>query len=418
MSFFTYKNGTLHVENVPLATIVQQFGTPTYVYSTAALTAFYRQFADAVQGQEVLLCYAMKANSNLAVLNHFAKLGAGFDIVSGGELERVIAAGGSPAKVVFSGVGKTVAEIRLALSHDILCFNVESAAELDRLAEIAHSMGKIARISLRVNPEVDPGTHPYISTGLKENKFGVPFDTALALYRKAATLPSLKVMGVDCHIGSQILDQAPLLEAMDKLLWLIDTLQAEGIAIHHLDLGGGVGIRYNTETPMDAGAYMRAVLGRLGGRKLSLMFELGRALVGNAGVLLTEVQYLKHAEAKNFCVVDAAMNDLIRPALYNAYHGVEPVTPRTGPSAAAPQTYDIVGPVCESGDWLAKARALNVVQGDLLCFMSAGAYGMVQSSNYNTRNRAAEVLVDGDKVHLVRQRETPQGQFALESVPV
>jgi diaminopimelate decarboxylase len=413
MTFFAPKNGSLHAENVPLAAIAAQCGTPTYVYSAAALTAFYRQFADAVQGREVLICYAMKANSNLAVLDHFAKLGAGFDIVSGGELERVLAAGGDPRKVVFSGVGKTEPEIRLALQHEILCFNVESASELDRLAQIALSMGKTARVSMRVNPEVDAGTHPYISTGLKENKFGVPFEAALDLYRKAAKLPQLQVVGVDCHIGSQILDQAPLLEAMDKMLWLVDTLAREGIVLDHLDLGGGVGIAYRGETPMDAAAYMHAVLARLGSRKLKLMFELGRALVGNAGVLLTEVQYLKHAEAKNFCVVDAAMNDLIRPALYDAYHAIEPVAPRAGQA----QVYDVVGPVCESGDWLGRARALNVVQGDLLCIMSAGAYGMVQSSNYNTRNRAAEVLVAGDTAHIVRRRETPQDQFALESIP-
>ena len=405
----------MYAENVPLAQIAQQFGTPTYVYSKAALHGAYRNFADACAGRDVLICYAMKANSNLAVINQFAKLGAGFDIVSGGELERVIAAGGDAKKVLFSGVGKKVDEIRYAIEQDVLCFNIESAQELDRVNEVALSMGKRARVSFRVNPEVDAQTHPYISTGLKENKFGVEFGSALDLYRKAAKSPGVEVTGMDCHIGSQLIDAAPLLEAMDKLLQLIDQLASEGIHLHHLDLGGGIGIRYTDETPIDPAYYLNEVFKRLGSRKLTIMFEFGRALIGNAGVLLTEVQYLKHtgqADGRNFCVIDAAMNDLIRPALYQSYHRIEPVAPRSG----AGEVYDVVGPVCESGDFLGKARKLNVQQGDLLAVMSAGAYGMVQSSNYNTRGRAAEVLVDGATTYQVRRRETAQELFALESI--
>ncbi len=405
----------MYAEDVPLTQIARQFGTPTYVYSKAALHGAYRSFADACAGRDVLICYALKANSNLAVIDQFAQLGAGFDIVSGGELARVIAAGGDPKKVLFSGVGKKVDEIRYALAQEVLCFNLESAQELDRVNEVALSMGKRARVSFRVNPEVDAQTHPYISTGLKENKFGVEFGSALALYRKAATLPGVEVTGMDCHIGSQLVDAAPLLEAMDKLLQLVDQLAAEGIHLHHLDLGGGVGIRYTDETPIDPAFYLGEVFKRLGARKLTIMFEFGRALVGNAGVLLAEVQYLKHtaqADGRNFCVIDAAMNDLIRPALYQSYHRIEPVMPRAG----AGQVYDVVGPVCESGDFLGKARRLNVAQGDLLAVMSAGAYGMVQSSNYNTRTRAAEVLVDGLNVHQVRRRETVEELFALESI--
>ena len=405
----------MYAEDVPLTQIARQFGTPTYVYSKAALHGAYRSFANACAGRDVLICYALKANSNLAVINQFAQLGAGFDIVSGGELARVIAAGGDPKKVLFSGVGKKADEIRYALAQEVLCFNLESAQELDRVNEVALSMGKRARVSFRVNPEVDAQTHPYISTGLKENKFGVEFGSALALYRKAATLPGVEVTGMDCHIGSQLVDAAPLLEAMDKLLQLVDQLAAEGIHLHHLDLGGGVGIRYTDETPIDPVFYLGEVFKRLGARKLTIMFEFGRALVGNAGVLLTEVQYLKHteqADGRNFCVIDAAMNDLIRPALYQSYHRIEPVTLRSG----AGQVYDVVGPVCESGDFLGKARRLNVAQGDLLTVMSAGAYGMVQSSNYNTRTRAAEVLVDGLNVHQVRRRETVEELFALESI--
>ena len=414
--FFDYKNGIMHAEDLSLERVSEQFGTPTYVYSKAALTTAYQSFANACAGRDVLICYAMKANSNLAVINHFAKLGAGFDIVSGGELARVFGGGGGADQVLFSGVGKTVAEIEQGLRADVLCFNIESAQELERVAQIAARLQITGRVSFRVNPEVDAQTHPYISTGLKENKFGVEFGTALDLYRRAAKLPYIEVTGIDCHIGSQLLDTAPLLEAMDKLLQLVDQLSSEGIVLHHLDLGGGVGIRYTNEKTIDPAAYLSEVFKRLGTRKLKVMFEFGRALVGNAGVLLTEVQYLKHAtssDGKHFCVVDAAMNDLIRPALYQSHHRIEPVRHST----AATRVYDVVGPVCESGDFLGKNRALNAQPGDLLAVMSAGAYGMVQSSNYNTRGRAAEVLVDGGTAHLVRRRETPQELFAHEMIP-
>jgi diaminopimelate decarboxylase len=355
----------------------------------------------------------MKANSNLAVLAVLARLGAGFDIVSGGELARVLAAGGDPGTVVFSGVGKTEAEMRAALAAGVLCFNVESAAELDRLDRVARAMGRRARVSIRVNPDVDPKTHPYISTGLKENKFGVAYAEAPGLYRSAAARAGIEVVGVDCHIGSQITEVAPYLEALDKVLALVDRLAAEGIRLHHLDLGGGFGIRYRDETPPELGAFVQAVLARLGDRPLRLMFEPGRSIVGNAGLLLTRVEYLKHAEARNFAIVDGAMNDLLRPSLYAAWHDIVPVRHRAAPAAA----YDVVGPVCESGDFLGKERLLALAEGDLLAVMSAGAYGMCMSSNYNTRPRAAEVMVDGATPHLVRRRERVEELFATESVP-
>lgn len=427
MSHFSYRDGVLFAENVSLHALAKQFGSPLYVYSSAALTEGFGAYADAcakagrsaAQGN-ALVCYSVKSNSNLAVLNLLSKLGSGFDIVSAGELLRVIAAGGDPRKVIFSGVGKGRDEMRLALEHDILCFNVESIPEIHRLNEVAGAVGKRARVSLRVNPNVDAMTHPYISTGLKENKFGVAYDDALACYRTAAALPHIEVIGVDCHIGSQLLDDAPLLEALDKMIELIDQLEAEGIAIHHLDIGGGIGIRYDDENPVAVGHYLSRVFDRVdawrkeghAGKAIQIMFEPGRSIVGNAGVLLTEVQYLKHGETKNFAVVDAAMNDLMRPALYEAFHGVQTVLQRKD----AAQTYDVVGPVCESGDWLARARSLAVVPGDLLALMSAGAYGMTMASNYNTRGRAAEILVDGDKAHLVRKRENPADLFALESI--
>jgi len=412
-AFFPYRQGELHVEEVPLARIAAEHGTPCFVYSKAALTAAWRDFTAELAGRDALVCYAMKANSNLAILSTFARLGAGFDIVSGGELKRVLAAGGDPAKVIFSGVGKTAAEIEYALDQGILCFNIESAPELERVAEVAKRIGKVAPISLRVNPDVDAGTHPYISTGLKENKFGVAFEEALALYRRAATLPQLRITGIDCHIGSQLTDISPLLEALDKMLGLIDALGREGIVIHHLDLGGGLGIRYTDETPPDPRVYMREVIRRLGDRKLKLMFEPGRNLVGNAGVLLTRVEFLKTTAAKNFAIIDAAMNDLIRPSLYEAYHVMLPVRQRSG----ATRSYDIVGPVCESGDFLGRDRDLAIEPGDLLAVMSAGAYGMVMSSNYNTRPRAAEVMIDGERMHLVRKRERIEDLYAGESVP-
>ncbi|HTN67390.1 MAG TPA: diaminopimelate decarboxylase, partial [Burkholderiaceae bacterium] len=372
------------------------------------------------RGEEsALVCYSVKSNSNLAVLNLLGRAGSGFDIVSGGELLRVLAAGGDPRKVIFSGVGKGRDEMRLALSHNIACFNVESVPELHRLNEVAGTMGRRAPVSLRVNPDVDAKTHPYISTGLKENKFGVAYEDALACYRTAAALPHLEVVGIDCHIGSQLLDDAPLLAALDKIIELIDQLAAEGIQLHHLDIGGGIGITYDDERPVAVGDYLARLFARVdawrgkkyGGAPIKVLFEPGRSIVGNAGILLTEVQYLKHGEEKNFAIVDAAMNDLMRPAMYQAWHGVRPAQQRPD----ATRVYDVVGPVCESGDWLARERALALEAGDLLAIMSAGAYGMTMASNYNTRGRPAEVLVDGAQAHLVRRRETPDQLFALES---
>jgi len=423
MSHFFHLDGALHAESTPLSRIADEYGTPTYVYSKAALSENFDAFADACKGRDALVCYAMKANSNLAILDLLARRGAGFDIVSGGELLRVLAAGGDPSKVIFSGVGKTVAEMRLALEHDILCFNVESIPELHRLNEVAGAMGKVARISLRVNPNVDAKTHPYIATGLKANKFGVAFDDALATYRTAASLPHLAPVGIDCHIGSQLLDDAPLLEALDKLIEIIDALAAEDIVLHHLDMGGGIGINYGEtegEAPVAVGDYLARVFARIdawraekyAGQPIKVIFEPGRAIVGDAGLLLTRVEFLKPGAEKNFCIVDAAMNDLMRPALYQAWMDVRQVSA----SDAAPVIYDVVGPVCESGDWLARERALAVEQGDLLAITQAGAYGFTMSSNYNTRGRAAEVMVDGDQVHLVRQRENPADLFALESL--
>jgi diaminopimelate decarboxylase len=423
MSHFSYKDGVLHAESTPLSSIAAEFGTPTYVYSKAALLENFDSYANACTGRDALVCYAMKANSNLAILDILARRGAGFDIVSGGELLRVIAAGGDPSKVIFSGVGKTVDEMRLALSHDILCFNVESIPELHRLNEVAGAMGKTARVSLRVNPNVDAKTHPYIATGLKANKFGVAFDDALATYRTAAGLPHLEVAGIDCHIGSQLLDDAPLLEALDKLIELIDTLACEGIVLHHLDIGGGLGIDYGEAgeaPPVPVGDYLGRLFKRIdawraerhAGKPIKVIFEPGRSIVGNVGVLVTNIEFLKPGAEKNFCVVDAAMNDLMRPALYQAWMGVQPVKPRDGEA----HVYDVVGPVCESGDWLARERALAVQPGDLLAIMSAGAYGLTMSSNYNTRGRAAEIMVDGDQVHQIRQRENPADLFALESL--
>ena len=422
MSHFSYHDGVLHAEGVALGAIAEQFGTPTYVYSKAALLENYASYADACAGRDALVCYAMKANSNLAILDLLARQGAGFDIVSGGELLRVIAAGGDPRKVIFSGVGKSVAEMRLALSHDILCFNVESIPELHRLNDVAGKMGKRARVSLRVNPNVDARTHPYIATGLKANKFGVAFDDALETYRAAAQLPHLEVAGIDCHIGSQLLDDAPLLEALDRLIELIDALGDEGIVLHHLDIGGGIGISYGEAgeaDPVTVGDYLGRLFQRIDawraarhdGKPIKVIFEPGRSIVGNTGVLLTKVEFIKHGEEKNFCVVDAAMNDMARPALYQAWMDMQPVVQ----SAADKLTYDIVGPICESGDWLARDRALAVEAGDLLVMLQAGAYGMTMASNYNTRGRAAEVIVDGDSSHLVRRREEAAELFALES---
>jgi diaminopimelate decarboxylase len=435
--YFHYRQDRMFVENLALDEIAQRYGTPCYVYSRAALTDGYRQFAEAFKSRDHLICYAVKANSNLAILNLFARLGAGFDIVSGGELQRVLAAGGAANKVVFSGVGKSEAEMRQALEAEILCFNVESPSELDRLDTVAASMGKVAPISLRVNPDVDAKTHPYISTGLKQNKFGVAYTEAFDLYRKAAAMPHLRVTGMDCHIGSQLTETSPFIEAAEKVLALVDRLAAVGIVLEHLDLGGGLGIRYDDETPPAIAVYAQALLGALSGRSEKLIVEPGRVLVGNAGVLITRVEYLKHGEEKNFAIVDAAMNDLMRPALYDAYHEILPVLQRQQitPSAQEiplsnfpPQageraiekvnflTYEVVGPICETGDFLGHARQLGVAAGDVLAVMSAGAYGMSMSSNYNSRPRAAEVMVDGAVAHLIRERETVRQLYAAEKI--
>lgn len=403
--YFQYRNNVLYAEDVPLDHLAGQLGTPLYVYSRAALKAAWGSYRSAIGQRPVLVCYGMKANSTLAVLKEFARLGAGFDIVSGGELKRALAAGADPSKIVFSGVGKQAWEMRDALAAKVKCFNVESEAELHRLSEVAQDTGVRAPVSLRVNPDVDAQTHPYISTGLKENKFGIAIESALDAYRTAQSLPGLDIVGVDCHIGSQLTDISPYFDALEKLLDLIEKLDQTGIKIKHLDLGGGLGIRYTDETPPSPKALLDRVFERLNARgqgHLQLVLEPGRSLVGNAGVLLTTVQYLKHAEARNFAIVDAAMNDLLRPALYEAFHGVRALRPRAG----KPTEYDIVGPVCESADWLARQRLLTLEQGDVLAVESAGAYSMAMASNYNTRARAAEVMVDGDKYYVVRQRET------------
>ena len=409
-SAFARQGGQLYAEELPLSAIAERFGTPCFVYSRAALVRAFASFERPFGARAHLICYAAKANSNLAILNLFARLGSGFDIVSGGELERVIAAGGDPGKVVFSGVGKRSDEIELALAKGILCFNVESPSELHRISRIAAATRSTASISLRLNLDVDPKTHRYISTGLKESKFGVPFEDALRLYREARRLPGIDITGVDYHIGSQITEIPPFLDALEKLLGLVAQLESEGIALHHLDLGGGLGIRYRDESPPEPAAYLQAMLQRLAGRPETILLEPGRALVGNAGVLLTRVEYLKHGGDRNFAVVDAAMNDLLRPALYEAFHDIVPVRLGAGP----PRRYEVVGPVCESADFLGRERDLAVAEGDLLAVMSAGAYGMSMSSNYNTRPRAAEVMVDGSQPYLIRSRETVAQLFALE----
>ncbi|MBI1904812.1 MAG: diaminopimelate decarboxylase [Rhodocyclales bacterium] len=407
-----YGTAGLQIEGVPLAEIASRFGTPVFVYSLGAMTAAFNAYRNALTRHKAQVFYAVKANANLGVLSAFARMGSGFDIVSGGELTRVIAAGGHASKVVFSGVGKSSQEMRQALDAGIRCFNVESRSELERLNRVAGETCKAAPIALRVNPDVDPKTHPYISTGLRNNKFGVAFNEALALYRLAASLPNVKVSGIACHIGSQLVDSAPIVEAAEKLLGLVNQLSAEGMALDHIDLGGGLGIRYQDETPPDTADYLAPVLRVFEGRHEELCFEPGRSLIGNAGLLLTRIEYLKPGAEKSFAIVDAAMNDLARPALYDAYHEVVAVTPRDD----KPQRYEIVGPICESGDFLAHDRALAVREGDLLALLSAGAYGMTMSSNYNTRPRAAEVIVNGDQLHLVRAREPIESLFALESL--
>lgn len=412
MDAFNYRGGELFAEGVALSAIAERFGTPTYVYSRAHIEVQYRSYTDALHGVDHLVCFAVKANSNLGVLNLLARLGAGFDIVSGGELERVLAAGGRADRVVFSGVGKTREDMRRALEVGVHCFNVESTDELERLQLVAAEMGKVAPVSLRVNPDVDAGTHPYISTGLKENKFGIAIADAEAIYVRAAQLPNLDVVGVDCHIGSQLTTVEPFLDALDRLLMLVDRLAECGIHLRHLDLGGGVGVRYRDEQPPELADYIKAIRERVGSRDLALVFEPGRYIVANGGVLLTRVEYLKHTEHKDFAIIDAAMNDLIRPALYQAWMDVSAVKPRKGEGRA----YDLVGPICETGDFLGKDRVLDLAEGDLLAVRSAGAYGFVMSSNYNTRGRCAEVLVDGDQAFEVRRRETITELFAGESL--
>ncbi len=411
MNGFARIGGELYAEGVPLAAIAAQFGTPCYVYSRRVLEDRFRAFDDAFKGVPHLVCYAMKANSNLAVLNVLARLGSGFDIVSGGELARVTAAGGNAGKTVFSGVGKTTAEMEQALAADIYCFNVESASELETLNAIAGGAGKIAPISFRVNPDVDPKTHPYIATGLKETKFGIAYAEAPALYQHAARLPHVAVTGIDCHIGSQIVDLSVYVETATKMFALVDYIESEGVELRHIDLGGGLGIRYRDETSIDPAAYAYAVRQALGSRHHELVFEPGRFLVADAGVLLTRVIYLKPGETQNYAIVDAAMNDLIRPALYDAWHDVEAVTT----AAQSSSRWQIVGPVCESGDFLAHDRDLAIAAGDLLAVRAAGAYGFVMSSNYNSRPRACEIVVDGERVHLARRRERVSELFSDES---
>lgn len=414
MDYFAYHNGTLCAEDLPLNEIAKRFGTPTYVYSRATLERHFRAFDDAFAAIPHQVCYAVKANSNLAVLNVLARLGAGFDIVSGGELERVLAAGGEPGKVVFSGLGKQETEIARALEVGIACFNVESEAELDRINAVAIRLGKTAPVSLRVNPNVDAQTHPYISTGLKENKFGIDIEAAVDVYLRASRLPGLRIIGIDCHIGSQLTSVTPFVDALRLVLDMVDTLAARGIIIEHLDIGGGLGVRYRDETPPEPSDYANALLPLLAGRQLKVYMEPGRAIAANAGVLLTTVEFLKPTSHKNFAIIDAAMNDLIRPALYGAWMDIVPVDPRCDDTPT--RDYDVVGPVCETGDFLGKERRLKIQPGDVLAVKSAGAYGFVMSSNYNTRGRAAEVMVDGGKAFVVRRRETVQELFAGESL--
>lgn len=412
MDHFNYRDGELYAEDVAVADIAERFGTPAYIYSRATLERHYRAYNEALSHRPHLVCYAVKANSNLAVLNVLARLGAGFDIVSAGELERVLRAGGDAGKVVFSGVGKQEWEMRRALEAGVRCFNVESDTELDRLDKVAGELGVKAPVSLRVNPDVDAGTHPYISTGLKENKFGIDIAEAPAVYARAASLPNLEIHGVDCHIGSQLTSVSPFMDALDRVLSLIDTLADQGIRIRHLDMGGGLGVTYNQETPPQPADYVKALCERLGDRELELVLEPGRSIAANAGILVTRVEFLKCTGHRNFAIVDAAMNDLIRPALYSAWQAIIPVQPH---QEGEEKPWDLVGPVCETGDFLGKDRSLRLKAGDLLAVRSAGAYGFVMASNYNTRNRPPELMVDGDQVHVVRRRETLDDQLAPES---
>ena len=410
MDYFNYRDSRLFVEDVAIEDIAKKHGSPCYVYSRATFERHWRAFDDALSAHEHLVCFAVKANSNLGVLNVLAKIGSGFDIVSGGELERVLAAGGDASKIVFSGVGKTASEMRRALEVGIRCFNVESEAELVLLNDVAGKMGVKAPISIRVNPDVDAKTHPYISTGLKENKFGIDITLAPDVYERASKMENLKIEGVDCHIGSQLTETRPFMDALDRVLNLIDLLSDMGIVIHHLDLGGGLGIQYRDETPPLPTEYAKALSAKLEGRDLQILIEPGRAIAGNAGILVTQVEFIKSNDEKRFAIVDAAMNDLMRPALYSAWQEIIPVNLKEGQSLQ----YDIVGPICETGDFLGKDRELNIEAGDLLAVRSSGAYGFTMSSNYNTRPRVAEIMVDGDKVHVVRERETIESLYANE----
>ncbi|WP_394183794.1 diaminopimelate decarboxylase [Marinomonas posidonica] len=414
MDLFAYSNQTLHAEGVALSDVAEQFGTPCYVYSRAMFERHYMDYAEAFAAHPTLICYAVKACSNIAILNVLARLGAGFDIVSIGELERVLKAGGDPAKVMFSGLGKQEVEMRRALEVGIHCFNVESEAELYRLDKVAGEMGKQAPISLRVNPDVDAKTHPYISTGLKENKFGIDIKEAVRIYQIANELPNLDVMGVDCHIGSQLTELKPFLDTFDRLVGLLEELAAVGIKIKHLDLGGGLGVRYRDEVPPKPADYAKLLLEKVKGMDVTLAFEPGRSIAANAGVMLTQVEFLKCNDHKNFAIIDGAMNDLIRPSLYSAWMDIVPVSQQ--PTAEGKRVYDLVGPVCETGDFLGKDRELDIQAGDLLAVRSAGAYGFTMASNYNSRNRAAEVMVDGDKAYLIRARETIEHQLVGEQV--
>jgi diaminopimelate decarboxylase len=413
MDYFNYQNRELFAEDVAVKTIAEHFGTPCYVYSRATLERHWRAFDQAFGAHPHLICYAVKANSNIAILNLLARLGSGFDIVSVGELERVIVAGGDAQKTVFSGVGKREDEILTALQYGIRCFNVEACGELDRINSLAAKTGRVAPVSFRVNPDVDAQTHPYISTGLKENKFGIGVEQALQEYRRAAAMPNIEVIGIDCHIGSQLTQTAPFLDALERVLNLVDTLANEGITLRHFDLGGGLGIRYNDEQPPQPGEYIRAILDKLGGRNVEVVLEPGRAIAGNAGILVTRVEYLKVTAEKHFAIVDAAMNDLIRPALYGAW---QKIIPLKQDNAGGETYWDIVGPVCETGDFLGKQRALKLSAGDLLAVRSSGAYGFTMSSNYNSRPRAAEVLVDGSQLHLIRARESLAQLWAGERI--
>lgn len=413
MDFFNYRQQQLCAEDVSVAEIAAEFGTPCYVYSRATLERHWRAFDEAFEDHAHLICYAVKANSNLAILNLLARLGSGFDIVSVGEMRRVLEAGGKPEKIVFSGVGKREDEIQAALKIGIRCFNVEVSGELDRINRLAQELGVIAPVSFRVNPDVDAKTHPYISTGLKENKFGIDIEQAIYEYRRAAQMTNIQVVGIDCHIGSQLTETAPFLDALDRVLALVDQLQSEGINLRHLDLGGGLGICYRDEQPPSPAEYISAILQRLADRDFEIMLEPGRAIVGNAGILLTRVEYLKPSTGKNFAIVDAAMNDLVRPSLYGAWQDIIQVNAN---SSEEQQVWDIVGPVCETGDFLGKNRELKIMPGDLLAVRSAGAYGFTMSSNYNSRPRPAEVMVDGDQVHLIRARESLQQLWAGEQL--